>query len=74
MAATSVGVRPTFDETDIPVEPYLLDFDRDIYGQQLTLSFETRLRDELRFDGIEALIEQINADVEESREYLSKQS
>jgi riboflavin kinase/FMN adenylyltransferase len=73
MAATSVGVRPTFDEQDITVEPYLLDFDRDIYGQQLTLSFETRLRDELRFNDIQALIEQIKADVAESRVYLSKQ-
>ena len=73
MAATSVGVRPTFDEQDITVEPYLLDFDRDIYGQQLTLSFETRLRDELRFNGIEALIEQIQADVETSRAFLSQQ-
>ncbi len=74
MAATSVGVRPTFDEKDITVEPYLLDFDRDIYGQQLTVSFETRLRDELRFNDIEALIEQIKADVEETRAYLSKRS
>jgi riboflavin kinase/FMN adenylyltransferase len=64
-------VRPTFDEQDITVEPYVLDFDRDIYGEQLTLSFETRLRDELRFDTIEALIEQIRADVEQTRAYLS---
>jgi riboflavin kinase/FMN adenylyltransferase len=71
MAAISVGVRPTFDEQDITVEPYVLDFDRDIYGEQLTLSFETRLRDELRFDTIEALIEQIRADVEQTRAYLS---
>jgi riboflavin kinase/FMN adenylyltransferase len=73
MAAISVGVRPTFNEQDITVEPYLLDFDRDIYGEQLALSFETRLRDEQRFDTIEALIEQIKADVEQTRAYLAKQ-
>ena len=71
MAATSVGVRPTFGGTDITVEPYILDFNRDIYGQTLRLSFETRLRDEQRFDGVDALVAQIKADVAASRAYLS---
>src|SRR5690606_32392520 len=43
MALTNVGVRPTFDEDDITVEAYLLDFDREIYGEILTVSFETWL-------------------------------
>lgn len=71
MAATNVGVRPTFDTDDITVEPYILDFDRDIYGQEITVTFEKRLRDEARFDSIAALIKQIAADVEDSRAYLS---
>lgn len=70
MAATNVGVRPHFDGEDVRVEAYLLDFDRDIYGQQLTFSFERYLRPEMKFDSLEALIAQINADVQTTREYL----
>ena len=55
----------------VTVEPYILDFNREIYGQQLTVTFEKRLRDEARFESLEALIAQIGADVEESRAYLS---
>ena len=57
---------------DVRVEAYLLDFDRDIYGQQLTFSFEKYLRPEAKFDSLEALIAQINADVQASREYLTQ--
>jgi riboflavin kinase/FMN adenylyltransferase len=70
MAVTNVGIRPTFEGQGITVEAYLLDFDRDIYGQEMTLSFEKRLRPEQKFDGIAALIAQINADVEAGRAYL----
>lgn len=73
MAATSVGVRPHFDGEDVRVEAYLLDFDRDIYGKQLTVRFEKYLRPEMKFDGLEGLIAQINADVQTTREYLSAQ-
>ena len=70
MAMTNVGVRPTFDGKNITVEPYLLDFDRDIYGQQLEVSFEKRLRPEARFDSLEELIDQIGRDVIEGESYL----
>jgi len=70
MAMTNVGTRPTFNGHNVTVEAYLLDFDRDIYGQKLAVSFETRLRPEARFEGIEALVAQIKADVEAGREYL----
>jgi len=72
MAMTNVGVRPTFDGQGITVEAHLLDFDRDIYGQTMTVSFETRLREEKRFNGIQELIAQIHADIEAGREFLSK--
>jgi riboflavin kinase/FMN adenylyltransferase len=71
MAATNVGVRPTFDGEGITVEPHIMDFDREIYGEELTVTFETRLRDEQRFNGIDALVAQITADVAASRAYLS---
>ena len=72
MAMTNVGVRPTFDGKNITVEPYLLDFDRDIYGQQLEVSFEKRLRPEAKFDNLQDLIDQIGRDVEEGRAYLEQ--
>jgi riboflavin kinase / FMN adenylyltransferase len=72
MAAINVGVSPQFGGDKITVEPYLLDFDRDIYGQQLELSFARRLRPEGKFDSLEELIAQIGRDVDESRAYLSK--
>ncbi len=73
MAATNVGVRPQFDGEDVRVEAFLLNFDRMIYGQQLTFSFEKRLRPEMRFESVEKLIVQMTADVEETRTYLSQQ-
>ena len=73
MAATNVGFNPTFTpEKQIQsIEPHLLDFDRDIYGEQVKLEFVARLRDELRFTSVEALLEQIHADVEKTREILT---
>ena len=74
MAATSVGIRPQFDGDDVRVEAYILDFDRMIYGQQLTFSFERYLRPEMKFDSLDGLLVQIRADVETSREYLSQRA
>lgn len=71
MAATNVGVRPQFDGDDVRVEAYLLDFDRDIYGQQLTFSFEKYLRPEMKFESLQGLIDQIDADVQTAREFLT---
>jgi riboflavin kinase / FMN adenylyltransferase len=73
MAATNVGVRPHFQGHTITVEPYLLDFDRDIYGQQLEITFETRLRPEAKFNSLQDLIDQIGRDVEDTRAYLEAQ-
>lgn len=74
MAVTNVGVRPTFDGQAVTVEAYLLDFDATIYGQELALTFERRLRPEMKFSGIDALVAQIRADAEVGRAYLSDQS
>jgi riboflavin kinase/FMN adenylyltransferase len=70
-AAINVGVRPTFQSAlGLLVEPYLLDFDGDLYGQELKVAFAERLRGEEKFDSIEALKEQMAADVERTRELL----
>ncbi len=67
-AAVNVGVRPTFETgRGLLVEAYLLDFDADIYGQELRLDFIRRLRGERAFPTVEALVEQMHLDVAEAR-------
>jgi riboflavin kinase/FMN adenylyltransferase len=71
-AAVNLGTNPTFtpDKTNLNVEAYLLDFNRNIYGEVMQLEFAARLRDELKYDSVEALIRQIRLDVEQTREIL----
>jgi riboflavin kinase/FMN adenylyltransferase len=59
---TNIGIRPTFDETDVTVETFLLDFDGDLYGARVRLAFVQRLRDERRFEDVDALRAQMEAD------------
>ncbi len=70
MAMTNVGISPTFSKKDVTVEVYLLDFDRDIYGETLTVTFEHYLRPEAKFDSLDALIAQIRKDVDNGRALL----
>jgi riboflavin kinase / FMN adenylyltransferase len=68
-AAVNVGVRPTFETgRGLLVEAHLIDFEGDLYGQQLRIAFLERMRGERRFDTVEALVEQMNLDVAEARE------
>ncbi|MBI2015376.1 MAG: bifunctional riboflavin kinase/FAD synthetase [Candidatus Rokubacteria bacterium] len=66
-AVVNAGVRPTFGETELAVEAHLLDFSGDLYGQRIQLTFLRRLREERRFPSVEALREQIAADVAAAR-------
>lgn len=70
MAATSIGTRPTFDGKGRTIEAFLLGFDNILYNKELRLEFVSRLRDELKFDSVEALLEQMALDVEETRAIL----
>lgn len=71
MAATSIGVRPTFDDGEArTIEAYLLDFSEDIYGQPMRLEFVEWLRGEEKYDTIDALLAQMNLDVRRTREVL----
>ena len=70
-SATNIGVRPTFGDNDRTVETYILDFDEDLYGRSITIEFVHRLRDELAFESIEALKEQMAKDVDETRALLA---
>jgi riboflavin kinase/FMN adenylyltransferase len=73
-AAISVGRRPTFYEpgtAPVLVEAYLLHFDGDLYSERGRVSFAHRLRDEQRFDSIEALVAQMRADVAATERVLT---
>ena len=66
---TNVGVRPTVNHgQDVTVEPWILDFDGDLYGQKLRVEFFRRLRDERKFDSLEALRDQSQCDAVRTRE------
>ncbi|HVB38513.1 MAG TPA: bifunctional riboflavin kinase/FAD synthetase [Vicinamibacterales bacterium] len=62
-SVTNIGVRPTFGESRRVIETHLLGFNGDLYGRSVRLGFVQRLRDERRFDSVEALRDQIAADV-----------
>jgi riboflavin kinase/FMN adenylyltransferase len=67
-AAVNIGVRPTFGTGRAElIEAYLIDFDGDLYGQELRLHFLQRLRGERRFETVAALVEEMRRDVERTR-------
>lgn len=74
-AAVSIGVRPTFDTgRGELIEAYLLDFDGDLYGRELKIAFLQRLRGERRFESAEALIEQMQLDVQQTIDIAARPS
>ena len=70
-AAINVGTNPTFGQEPVHLEAFLLDFSGDLVGEPLAIEFWERLRDEVRFDSVEALSAQIADDVERTREVVS---
>jgi riboflavin kinase/FMN adenylyltransferase len=72
-AAVNVGVRPTFATgRGLLVEAYLIGFEADIYGQTLRIAFLERMRGERAFESVDALVEQMNRDVEQAREICER--
>lgn len=71
-AATSVGYNPTFGGDHLTVEAYLLDFTGDLYRERLRAAFVARLREERKFDSVEALTAQIARDVAATRRHLRR--
>lgn len=71
LGAASLGVRPMFGENMPNLETYLFDFKGDLYGQHLSIAFVDYLRPELKFTGLPALIDQMNADCETARKILT---
>ena len=74
-AVTNVGTRPTVNNgSDVTVEAWLLDFDGDLYGQTVRLEFLRHIRDEVRFDSLDALKAQINRDADSARQFFAEAS
>ena len=74
-AMTSVGRNVTFGENrPITVEAYLLDFDAAIYGEVVQVEWETRLRGEVKFSSVDALVDQLKADEQATRDYFNRQN
>ncbi len=73
-AAISIGTNPTFAGRERRVEAFVVDAEPglDLYGEHVGLTFAARLRDTLRFDGVEPLVEQMGHDVERTRELVGR--
>ncbi len=70
----NIGYSPTFDDHIFTVEVHILDFNKNIYGDAIRVNFIERLRDEIKFENIEALSEQIRRDVSHARKILGNLS
>ena len=72
MAVTNIGMRPTVEGHHITVEPWILDFDGDLYGKTLTLEFHKFLRPEQKFPDLSTLQGEIRKNGEETRNFFGK--
>ncbi|VAW94496.1 FMN adenylyltransferase / Riboflavin kinase [hydrothermal vent metagenome] len=68
----SIGKRPTVNGSKILLEVYMFDFDQNIYGKHLQVSFLHKFRDQIRFDNLDDLTTQIKKDVEQTKQFFSK--
>lgn len=74
-AVSNIGVRPTFEEQTAAarVEAHILDFEKNIYGEEIELEFVAHLRDERRFPDVDALKAQIQVDIRQAEALFTKQ-
>jgi riboflavin kinase/FMN adenylyltransferase len=71
-SVASLGTRPTVAGVEPLLEAHLFDFDGDLYGRLLSVEFVAKLRDELRFDGLEPLVQQMHRDAAQARDILAR--
>ena len=69
--AANLGIRPQFDPPKELLEPYFFDFSGDLYGQRLSVELIDYLRPEAKFDSLDALVAQMDADCARARQILS---
>lgn len=72
LAVTNIGSRPTVDGQGITVEPWILDFEGDLYGKTITLAFYAFLRPEKKFDSLEELHAEVEKNAQEVRLFFEK--
>jgi riboflavin kinase / FMN adenylyltransferase len=70
LAVTNIGFNPTFDGKKFLMETHILDFSGNLYGKEVVIYFHKRIRDEMKFSGIDELKERISKDVALAREYF----
>ncbi|CAD7783074.1 MAG: Riboflavin biosynthesis protein RibF [Candidatus Methanoperedenaceae archaeon GB37] len=70
--AANIGFSPTFGNNALSVETHILDFNQDIYGEEIKINFVKKLRDERKFSRVEELVTQIKKDIETARKILSQ--
>jgi riboflavin kinase/FMN adenylyltransferase len=70
LGATNIGRRPTFDAGHVSVETHLMDFEGDLYGERMDIEIVHRIRGEVAFPSVDALVAQIGRDVQSAREVL----
>lgn len=72
MAVTNIGVRPTVEQRGEPnAEGFILDFEGDLYGQTIRMAFYRKLRDEKKFDSLEALTAEVLRNAQQTRAYFA---
>ncbi len=71
-AAISIGRNPTFEQSEITVEAFLLDYSGDLYGRPMRLEFLEWIRPQQRFESTASLVEQIERDVARTREIIQR--
>jgi riboflavin kinase/FMN adenylyltransferase len=72
-AVSSFGTRPTVDGVEPLLEAHLFDFDGDLYGRRIEVEFVAKLRDEEKFDGLAALVAQMQRDAAHARRMLANE-
>ena len=72
MGMTNIGVRPTLDASDLTIETHIFDFDQDIYGKKVVVTFTGRIRDERKFAGLDELTAQLALDKTRALEIFSR--
>jgi riboflavin kinase/FMN adenylyltransferase len=71
LGVANIGYSPTFEDRQFTVEVYIMNFNRDIYGEKIRVSFVKRIRDEMKFADIGQLKRQIQLDVQEATRVLT---
>ena len=71
-SVTNIGDNPTFHDDERMIETFILDFDEEIYGQTIGVEFLARLRGEVEFTTVDALVDQMRIDVQQTRAYFTQ--